>query len=139
MVKHLQVNQTRLRAGVSGTTSPRDDISQVLSSGANDRTVETSLNWNSEGDLILKLLRDSRDGCSRSGDSLLGSSESDSRVTVRVVASLVDVDLRIGVVLDLVDGSSASSEDTSYRSGGDREFDRVVVVLLILDSLRESR
>jgi hypothetical protein len=65
-------------------------------------------------------------------DALLGTPDSDRGLGL---VGFIHVDLNTGVVLDIVDVGPSLTEDSSDGTGGNREFGRVVVLLLELESL----
>jgi hypothetical protein len=93
------------------------------------------LNHHGRRSLFGYLVGDCKDRRFRGCNRFLASSNGDLGVST-VIGTLVDVDLRPSGVLDVVDGRTASPEDTSDRSGGDIEFDDIVRVLFNFKGLR---
>lgn len=86
---------------------------------------------------LANLLSDCQDSSFGSADSFLGSTDSDVRHSVVVIYSLVDVDLRAGVILDLVDACATFTENTRNSASRDGEFERVVGFLFKLQSVEK--
>ena len=84
--------------------------------------------------LLVHLFSDRKDGSLRFSNSSFVTSADDIG-NVAVVGRFIDVDLRAGVVLDLVDRRAAPAEDARDAACGNRELDRVVRLLLKLESL----
>ena len=108
-----------------------------MSSRSNQGAVELVLDGEGVRSLLLNLLRDGQDGSLGLSDRGLGTTKHDLRVVTRV-SSLVNVNLSTSVVLDLVDGRTATAEDTSNRTRRDGERDLVVLVLLELVGLEQT-
>ncbi|KAL7281696.1 LOW QUALITY PROTEIN: hypothetical protein ACG7TL_005014 [Trametes sanguinea] len=126
---HAQSNQASLRLRVGGATATGDEVLEALSTCANDRAVELARHLDCRRRLLLDLLRDRQDGGLGLRDSLLRAAHGDVRARA-VVGSLVDVDLRAGVVLDLVDRRAALTEDARDGAGGHGKLDDVLLLRL---------
>lgn len=86
------------------------------------------------GSLLCNLIRNGLDGSLGFRDGGLGATKNDSG-DFATIQSFVNVDLSSSVVLDLVDRSTTTAEDTSDGASGDCKLNLVVVLFLELQGL----
>jgi hypothetical protein len=123
-----------LQLGVRRPTAVLDEVLEALSTSTNQGAVVFGLNSDSGRGFLRDLVSNDHDRSLGGGHSLLRSANGDVG-QIPVIRSLVYVDLRVGRVLDFVDGGSAPAKDACNRPVGDSEFENVVGFFLKLDSL----
>ena len=121
--------------GIRGTSAGSNKLFQSLTTRSDDNPMILVINGNKSSSLFPDLIRNSKNGHSSSGNSLFGPTKINDRGGTTIFSTFFNIDLSLGLILNLVDRGTSSPYDASKSTSWNSEFQKVVSLLLVFQCL----